>query len=91
MYQLSLRLAALVCAVASGSTVEARDTRPSQVTPVMMNRAEIRAAEGGFTIYTLSPSQDIRPPSVVVSVGSSVRIDKTILVQRKLPARNAAE
>ncbi|BAI99052.1 hypothetical protein Sj15T_10510 [Sphingobium sp. TA15] len=91
MYKHSSRLVALLCAVASGSIAEARGTRLVLPTPAIESRAEIRATEGGFAIYTLPLSLDIHPSPVAVSVGSSVRIDKAILVQPKLPARNAVQ
>lgn len=91
MRQHSLRLAALIWAMACSSIVEARETRPIAATPVIETRAEIRSTETGFEIYTMPVSPDMLPAPVAVSVGSSVRMDKAILMQPKLPVRNAGQ
>lgn len=91
MFHHSLRLAALIWAAATGSIVEARIARPVGIEPPAWGRAEIRAVEGGFAIYTVLQAPDIRPAPTTVSVGGSVRIDKSILVLPQAPPGSAVQ
>ena len=79
----SLRLSALVLVAATSSAVEARKARRAEITPAISTRAEVRAVADGFAIYSLPQLVDIEPVLATVSVGSSVQIDKVILMPPK--------